>query len=101
MKLKIIRTIKEEAIIDIEFPFYYKHDLMLDEADVVIYGKIEENKTTSIHVSHDYNGRNSFELEIENDPASHFSSYMTDEYKSNEDEYLKAKSKLIDAVNNA
>jgi len=61
----------------------------------------QENKTTFIHITHNWGGRNSFELEIENDPASRFSSYMTDEYKSDEAEYLKAKADLIDAANNA
>lgn len=100
MKLKIKRQIEKEEEVDIEFPYYYKHDLMLDEMDTVIYGKIEENKTTSIHITHNWNGRNSFELEIEEEPASYFSSYMTDKYKSNETEYLNARKELIDAVNN-
>lgn len=101
MKLKIKRKIETEETIDIEFPYYYKHDLMLDEVDVIIYGKIEENKTTSIHISHNYRGGDNYELEIEKEPASNFSSYMTDEYKSNEAEYLKAKWEFIDAANNA
>lgn len=46
LTLKIDTPILQE--IDIEFPYYYKHDLCFDESDVVIYGKITETHHVSI-----------------------------------------------------
>jgi hypothetical protein len=100
MKLEIIKSIKEKQIIDIDFPYYYKHDLMLDTMDSVIYGKIEEFKNTAIIITDDYlNKSNYFEFEISIEPANIMGCYMVDKHKSNELEYLTAKSKLITAIN--
>lgn len=101
MKLEITRKIKQRETIEIEFPYYYKHDLLPDDADSVIYGKIEEKQCTTIHVRNDYRGGMSFELEVEKRGAASVACYMTDEYKSNETEYLAAKAKLLAAAQDA
>jgi len=102
MKLEITRDVKQTETIEIEFPYYYKHDLMLDEVDSVIYGKIEEKRHTAIHVSFDYRSRERrFELEIEQRTAETLGCYMTEEHKGSEAEYLDAKAKLLAAVQDA
>lgn len=99
MKLEITRKIEQKETVEIDLPYYYIHDLMLDEADVIIYGKVEEKRCTSIIIGHSYGSHNNeFELSIEDRPASAYGSYMTDEYKSSEAEYLAAKAKLLAAA---
>ena len=95
MKLEITRKIEQRETIEIELPYYYKHDLLLDDTDSVIYGKIEEKQCTKIRVHDNYQGSVSFELEVEKIGAASAACYMTDEYKSNEAEYLDAKAKLL------
>lgn len=96
MKLEITVQTESKQAIEIEFPYYYEYDLMLDESDSVIYGKIEENKHTSIQISTSLrNNSSSFELEINNEHASVYGCYMADKFKSNESEYLLAKAKLL------
>lgn len=100
MKLKITKQIEQTEVVDIELPYYYKHDLLLDYADVVIYGKIEENKCTHIKIDR---GRDElvFELSTQSKPAAQYGCYITDEYKSSEAEYLAAKVKLLAAASAA
>lgn len=101
MKLEIIRKVDRVEIIDIELPYYYKHDLMSDYSDSVIYGKIEEKLHTAIKVSYEYKGGIIFELESEKRNAAAMACYMTDEFKSSETEYLAAKAKMLAAANAA
>jgi len=101
MKLEIPRKIEQKETIEIEFPYYYKNDLLLDDVDSVIYGKIEEKRHTTIQVRNNYQGGRSFELEVEARGAASVACYMTDEYKSDEGEYLAAKAKLLAAAQDA
>jgi len=95
MKLEITRKVEQKEMIEIEFPYYYKHDLMLDDADSVIYGKVEDRRQTRIQIGYDYRSKErSFQLEINDIPAAALACYMTDEHKSSEAEYLAAKAKL-------
>jgi hypothetical protein len=103
MQLEITRKVEKKEIIEINFPYYYRYDLLLDEADVVIYGKIEEKKHTSIKITKQRLGwcGNEFELHIEKREASTLSRYMNKEYKSNEAEYLAKKTELLNAAQDA
>jgi hypothetical protein len=100
MELKIKRKVEQEEIINIDFPYYYKQDLLLDETDVVIYGKIERDRYISITV--ESNGCHGnpvrFELEIKIRSAESLSCYMTDEYKGTEKEFLNAKESMLKAI---
>ena len=40
MKIEKTKRIDIKEIIDIEFPYFYEHDLMSDYGESVIYGKI-------------------------------------------------------------
>lgn len=98
MKLEIMKTTRHKETVEIDLPYYYKHDLMLDDCDVVIYGKIEEARSTRITIGHHGRDRDNFEIEVENFPAASYGSYMTDEYKSSEAEYLAAAAELLAAA---
>ena len=103
MKLEITRKIDQNETVEIDLPYYYAHDLRVDEADVVIYGKIEAEQSTSITIRRAWVGGrgNEFELIIERCPASDFGYYMTNEYKSSEAKYLEAKAELLAAAQDA
>lgn len=102
MKLEIIRKIEQKETIEIDLPYYFKHNLGLDEADVVIYGKVDENRCANIKIGYGYGSHShEFELSIEDRPASAYGCYMTDDYKSSEAEYLAAKAKLLSAAESA
>lgn len=99
MQLEITRTESVREVIEIEFPYYYKHDLMLDESDAVIYGKVTVSNHTSIRVS---KGRSlEYELNLDKLPAQHYGCYMVDKYKSSESEFLAAKAEMLAAVESA
>jgi hypothetical protein len=67
MKIEIIKTIEQKEIIDVEFPYYYKYDLMLDHCDSIIYGKINKNSHYKIYCTKYYNSNEkTYKLEIEN-----------------------------------
>ena len=103
MKLKITRKVDQEETIDIDFPYYYKHDLLLDKSDVVIYGMLEENRNVSITVKKTVEDMFSFsclefELSIESVPASRMACYMTDEHKSTKEEFFNAKELMLKSI---
>ena len=63
--ISVYRTEKIKTDIEVEFPIYRKHDLLLDDADVVYYQRTDHDGwEVSIKKSYDYLGKNlSFELE--------------------------------------
>lgn len=103
MEIVIQETKTVERTVNIEFPYYYKQDLCLDNCNSVIYGKITENGCTSIQITREYDTDDmQYELEIEKGlPGQRFGCYFASEYISSEAEYLDAKSKMTEALNNA
>lgn len=97
MELKIKRKVEQEETINIDFPYYYKHDLLLDEVDVVIYGMVEEHRSVSITIR-DHDMIPQVELEIKKRPASTMSCYMTDEFKGTEKEFINAKELMLKSI---
>lgn len=99
MLLEVVRNIKVKETINVEFPYYYKQDLYQENCDSIIYGKIEENKHTSIQVTEYYISKEcEFTLKIENHPATYYSEFMVNDYKSNPIRFIKAKHKMLKAV---
>ena len=99
MKLEIMKKVDSKVIVDIDFPFYYKYDLMPDDRDSVIFGKIEEDGHTSIHITHDCRtGTKSFEFEIEKGPAARWSCWITDGTASDAGEFEKARDEMLAAM---
>ena len=89
MKIEVTRTKRVKEEIEIEFPYYYKHDLTdYDyENTCVVYGKITEKEEVTIQEKIRGNGNTIYELEKD----SRSDSYFTEEYKSTEQEYKEAK----------
>ena len=103
MKVEITRTISQRETIDVEFPYYYKSDMLLDDSDYIIYGKIEPMLHTKIHVINNYRDKRfDFQLEHAKPNFAQLGCYLVDGgYESNEAEYLAAKTALIAAANEA
>ncbi len=102
MKVEITRTIRQKEIVDVEFPYFYQHDLSLDDAgDTVIYGKIEEKVQTTIKITSEYgSGRKEYELAIERRSLPSYACYINNsEYASSKEEFLAAKAEAIAALN--
>lgn len=91
MKISIKKTKTVEEIIDVEFPYYYKYDLMSDYSDTIIYGKIFENYEVTIKECNSYNNLMSYEIERD----SRSDCYFEEQYKSNKDEFEAAKARAI------
>jgi hypothetical protein len=89
ISVEIEKVVLKETI-TIQTPFYYKHDLMLDECDSVIYGKVTDDCIVTVHKSERYS-RDETEFEFNKELRPHFQSsksYLTeDEYRSNKEEY--------------
>ena len=100
MEIEVTQKIDVKKKINVDFPYYYKHDLMVGECDSVIYGKVEENKAIAIHISYRYlDGIIEYELGIEStNPIGKNSCYFIDKYKSSEEEFLIAKNKMLSAL---
>jgi len=94
MKIKIIKEIKKEIEVDIIFPHYFKHDILVDHSNVVIFGKMIDNKK-QITIKEDVSWGGVFKsYEIEKERFS--SCYLANEYKSTEQEYKETKKRALD-----
>lgn len=89
MQKRITKTIKQVEEIDVQVPYFYKHDFMLDDMDVVEYGMIDNDHSVSIIKEENYrDGKLKLTMDIEEtgiDKAC--DSYFSEEYKSNEEEF--------------
>lgn len=92
ISIEVEKVVTKETA-TIQTPFYYKHDLMLDECDSVIYGKVTDDCITTVQKTERY-GRNEIEFEFtkEDKPCFQLSrSYLIkDEHKSSKAEYDSA-----------
>ena len=93
MLVEIEKNIKQVVTIEIELPYYYKHVLSTGDrygdGMSVVYGKIEDTKCSTIQET-SRNNVDTYEIEIErylSIKTSGVSSYFSDCYKSNKDEY--------------
>ena len=99
MKVEIKETVSVVKTIDVDLPYYYKHDFDMMTGDCVLYGKIESDKATTIQEGGTYQGAIKYEVEIEEHlsiKTSGLSGYFNDEYKSNESEFLEAKERMME-----
>lgn len=102
MRVEVTKTIKIKETVDITLPYYYKHDLILDEGDFVIYGKIDEKEHVSIKLSVLYRSDvRGVEVEKQATKWQSVSCYLEDEYRSNLEEYEQAKSQAMEAIKSA
>jgi hypothetical protein len=91
MKIEITEKIDIVKEIEIDLPYYYKHDLSGDRGSSIIYGKITETKVFSIQEKE--HSEIAFEFEIDEYPSlkqSGLTGYFKSEYKSTKSEYEEA-----------
>jgi hypothetical protein len=92
---------KTRAKVAVSFPLYRKHDLMLDNADSVIYRRVDKdlNEVSVLVANYYHNGFERYELEFDKTriDGSDYSLGKA-EYASNETEFFEALQKLSDAV---
>lgn len=99
MKIEITETIRTKKTIELELPYYYKHDLMMDHCDSIIYGRIDAEHVCSVQLTTAYSdGALSVELQRKQTSWANYSCYLRDEFKSNESEFKKAKATAIEFV---
>ena len=92
MEIEITETKRIKKIINLDLPYYFRHDL----DDSAIYGKLGEETCTTIQITlHSRRPLQGAEIEIETIDWDSLSCYLAQEYKSNEAEYLIAKQKAL------
>ena len=95
MQIEITRQVNHKETISVNFPYYYTQYLDNEYSTSVIYGKIEPERHTIIHLTR----RNGVEVEIEHRGAGTLGCYFTDEYVSDEDTFAKALEQAKQIVN--
>ena len=96
MKIEITKYDPVKYEIDIDFPYYYIHDLYSDYGDSVIYGKItSDKKEVTIHEDIEFNGHKTYKIGVDSMSDSYFDS----EHKSNKKEFECVKQKALDFLN--
>jgi hypothetical protein len=100
MQVKITRTHKTEEIVELALPYYFEHDCGGDDYEAMYYGKIEATRTTKIRLG-GRRDQKTAEIEVEACVPASMSSYLTDEYKSTEAAYMKAKRHALELLNGA
>ena len=99
MKVEIKETVSVVKTIDVDLPYYYKHEFDTMTGDTVIFGKIMEDKSIAIKESGTYQGAETYEVEIEEHlsiKTSGLDSYFNEQYKSSEAEFLEAKERMME-----
>jgi len=98
MEVEVLKTVTTKKMIKVELPYYSKQYL----GHSVIYGKIGDNKKTSIQITHDYTTNSDvYELEIEEGSAQSNTCYFVEEYKGTKEEYLAAKLEMLEELSRA
>lgn len=98
MQIEIFKTIHQKETINVEFPYYYVHDVGGDDYDSVIHGKIEKDSCVTIHINRHYR-RDEASCKIEiSKRGSNFDCYFDNKYKSSGKEFLDAKKKLFEFI---
>lgn len=93
IKARIKKTVDREVEIDVCFPIYRKHDLLLDRDDVVIYAKTIKKNGEFITYSIKESNSTDYEIEIKKSgDLCSGSSYEyclgKNDYESNEQEFV-------------
>ena len=102
MKITLIKQIPQEETIEVELPYYYKHDLMNDYGESIIYGKIEEKLHTSIHETERYYSKETYEIEKKEHysiETSGLATYFEDEHQSSREEFEAVKERCLSFLN--
>jgi hypothetical protein len=96
MKFTINKNITVKEEIEVDLPYYFKHDFHTDYTSNVVYGRITEDGV--LEVTHTkYDNKDRFVYEIEFDENIDTSSFKK-EYISSEKEFEYALNKLEDFI---
>lgn len=100
MLVEITKTVRTRETVEITLPHFYKHDLGAEGYDSVIYGKISEKEHRQIQITY---RRNETTVEVERSGVNwnQIGCYLSDEFKSNADEYARAKSVALKEIESA
>ena len=102
MKVEVTRTTKTKEMVEVNLPYFYRHDVDLDYGNYVIFGKIDEDWHRSVKIRlHYLSGLRAVEIESEFTHWDRLSCYLADEYKSNATEYERAKQMAIQTAQDA
>lgn len=96
-KITIINHVTTQTEIEVDLPYYYKHDFSSEYGDSIIYGRIDGKINTTIHEKENIHG--AIKYEIEKEKWTGDGSYFANDYNSTEDEYNKAKERLKEFFN--
>ncbi len=102
MKISITEEVSTVKIIDVDLPYFYKHDLMTQYGDSVIYGRIEETLHTSIQETLNFDGSVTYEIEKEDHDSiknTGLASYFKSQYSSNQNEFEQVKERCLIFLN--
>jgi len=100
MKVEITKNVTVVETIEVELPYYFKYDVG-EYGRSTIYGKIDENKETTIQESEQDNERK-YEIEVETFSSlknSGSGCWFKPEYKSTKTDFYEAKSRAQDFLN--
>lgn len=84
MEISIDKWVLTNVIVNAELPYYYEHDLANDGEGPVIYGKIEDDKCTTIEEYYKDNKINQYTFKIDRYKSiktSNLACYFKPEYK--------------------
>lgn len=80
MKIQIETIAREE--IDVELPYYYKQDVGGDDYDSVVYGRIDEKQTVTVHRNHSYSrSETSVEFEVYSTDFNRCGCYFKEKFR--------------------
>ena len=101
MIVEIEETICKEIKREIELPYYYKHELELENTDSIIYGKVENESHSTIIETCAYDTDEIFELSISPIYSVGFvdSSVFSKDKVSTKEEYEDAKMRCAEFMN--
>jgi hypothetical protein len=92
MKIDITKIIAVNKTIEIDYPYYYKDDRMLDHARNVVFGKIVDDIVYEIEYYESYRG-GGISYSLTKDDRN--DRYFDEEYRSTEQEYNDAKDRAL------
>lgn len=93
MRVRIQKTVTTLVDVDVALPYYYRQQINLDTATVMVYGKIEATVCTVITLKTPVGGDTETFAEVSRklQPPAFSGSYFEPEYASTEEAYLTAK----------
>lgn len=92
-------VIKEK--VSVETPYFYKHDLLPDFGDSIVYGKVLDDCVVTVQKTDRYGGKVAFEIQVvkKSDLRAYSNYLVKEEYRSTEGEFLAVLGEMKDLTN--